>query len=68
MKITLGSAFLVGLAFVLSRKAGRGRVKEDKPLPLFVGEGPYFDSARGLLGGDLRIEGLDSRLYESVLL
>jgi hypothetical protein len=33
------------------RKAGRGRVKEDKPLPLAVGEGPYFESARGLLGG-----------------
>jgi len=32
-------------------KAGRGRVKEDKTLPLAVGEGPYFESARGLLGG-----------------
>jgi hypothetical protein len=71
MKITSGF-FLVcifcGLFFVPPRKAGRGRVKEDKPLPLAVGEGPHFESARGLLGGDLRIEGLDSRLYESVLL
>ena len=71
MKITSG--FFLGciffrLLFVPPRKAGRGRVKEDKPLPLAVGEGPYFESARGLLGGDLRIEGLDSRLYESVLL
>ena len=38
------------LLFVLPRKAGRGRVKEDKPLPLSIGEGPYFESARGLLG------------------
>jgi hypothetical protein len=54
MKITSGF-FLVcifcGLLFVLARKAGRGKVKEDKPLPLSVGEGPYFESARGLLGG-----------------
>ena len=33
------------------KKAGRGRVKEDKPLPLSVGESPYFESARSLLGG-----------------
>jgi len=54
MKITPGF-FLVcifcGLFFGFSRKAGRGRVKEDKPLPLSVGKGPYFESARGLLGG-----------------
>jgi hypothetical protein len=54
MKITSG-VFLVcifyGLFFVPSREARRGRVKEDKPLPLSVGEGPYFESARGLLGG-----------------
>ena len=45
------SLHFCGLFFALSRKAGRGRVKEDKPLPLSVGEGPYFESARGLLGG-----------------
>jgi hypothetical protein len=54
MKITPGF-FLVcifcGLFFALSRKVGRGRVKEDKTLPLAVAEGPYFESARGLLGG-----------------
>ena len=47
--------FFVGL-FRLSRKAGRGRVKEEKPLPLAVGEGPYFESARGLLGGTWGLE------------
>jgi hypothetical protein len=46
----LGCIFC-GLLLVPQRKAGRGRVKEDKPLPLAVGEGPYFESARGLLGG-----------------
>jgi hypothetical protein len=53
--------------FVLARKAGRGKVKEDKPLPLSVGVGPYFESARGLLGGTW---GLEARwfFYESVLL
>ena len=39
------------LFFVLPRKAGRGRGKEEKPLPLSLGEVPYFESARGLLGG-----------------
>jgi len=36
-------------------KAGRGRVKEDKTLPLALGEGPHFESARGLLGGTWRL-------------
>ncbi len=33
------------------KRAGRGRGKEDKTLPLVIGEGPYFEPARGLLGG-----------------
>jgi hypothetical protein len=54
MKIAPG-VFLIcifyGLFFVPSRGARRGRVKEDKSLPRSVDEGPYFESARGLLGG-----------------
>ena len=37
------------LSFSQERREGVG-VKEDKPLPLSIGEGPYFESARGLLG------------------
>jgi hypothetical protein len=53
MKITSGffRVCILWVLFRLSRKAGRGRVKEDKPLPLSLGVGPYFESARGLLGG-----------------
>jgi hypothetical protein len=69
MKITRG--FFLACIFVdffrPLKEAGRGRVEEDKTLPLSVGVGPYFESARGLLGG---IWGLKARwfFYESVLL
>ena len=43
--------FFVGSFSSLSRKAGRVGSRRIKPLPLAVGEGPYFESARGLLGG-----------------
>ena len=46
---TFSSLHFLWALFRPLKKAGRGRVKEDKPLPL--GEGPYFESARGLLGG-----------------